>query len=116
MTVIADSVAWLCLTAGGFFLLAGGIGVLRFPDVYTRMHAAGMTDTMGAALILAGLAVHEGLTLVSVKLLIILVFLFFTSPTSSFALAHAAWTSGVHPVRTRSPVRNGGETTKETAP
>jgi len=77
--------------------LTGGIGVLRLPDVYTRMHAAGITDTLGAGAIIAGLMIQEGWTLISVKLALILIFLFFTNPTSSFALGHAALTSGIAP-------------------
>ena len=79
-------------------MLIGGIGVLRFPDVYTRMHAASITDTVGAGSILIGLTIQAGVSLVAVKLILMLVFLFFTSPTSSFSLAHAALSSGVEPV------------------
>jgi multicomponent Na+:H+ antiporter subunit G len=109
--VLGDAVSWLSILAGGLFIVAGAVGVLRLPDLYTRMHAASLTDTMGAALILLGLMVQEGATLISVKLALIAVFLFFTSPTSSFALAHAGMTSGVRPVldedRTARP--QGGE-------
>ena len=98
MDLALQIIAWILILAGSASILIGGIGVLRFPDIYTRMHAAGITDTAGAGLILAGLMVHEGATLVTVKLALMLVFLFFTSPTSSFSLAHAAMTSGVEPV------------------
>lgn len=98
MTGAADIVSWACLLGGSFFVLTGGVGVLRMPDVYTRSHAAGVTDTLGAILILSGLAVQSGFTLVSAKLLLILVFLLFTSPTASHALNHTAWTSGIRPV------------------
>jgi len=95
---VYEAVSWALIVAGSLAVIVGGIGVLRFPDVYTRMHAAGITDTAGAGLLLAGLMVHEGLTLVTVKLGLMLVFLFFTSPTASFSLAHAAMSSGVEPV------------------
>jgi multicomponent Na+:H+ antiporter subunit G len=98
MEILLQTVAWALILTGSAAVLIGGIGVLRFPDIYTRMHAASITDTAGAGLILAGLMVHEGATLVTVKLILMLVFLFFTSPTSSFSLAHAALTSGVEPV------------------
>lgn len=98
MELALHILAWAMVLGGSAAILVGGIGVLRFPDVYTRMHAAGITDTMGAGLLLGGLMVHEGATLVTVKLALILIFLFFTSPTSSFSLAHAAMTSGVEPV------------------
>ena len=94
-------------------MLIGGIGILRFPDVFTRMHAASITDTMGAGALLLGLTIQAGLTLVAVKLILILVFLFFTSPTSSFALAHAALSSGVEPILD-SDQREGNKIDRET--
>lgn len=90
-------VSWLLLAGGAFFLITGGVGLLRLPDVYSRMHAAGMTDTAGAALFIAGMSVYAGLTLVTVKLLMILVFILFTSPTATYALANAIWAGGVKP-------------------
>ncbi len=98
MGAIVDWLSWLCLLGGGFFVLAGGIGVVRLPDVYTRSHAAGMTDTLGAALILIGLMLQGGFTLITVKLILILVFIFFTSPTSTHALIHTAHASGIEPL------------------
>ncbi len=98
MILLRDSLSWLLILGGGFFLVVGAIGVLRLPDFFTRQHAAGMTDTLGAWLLLAGLMVQGGLTLVSVKLLLIVVFLFFTSPTSTHALAQAAIGSGLKPL------------------
>ena len=99
----ADIASWILLIAGSFFVLTGGIGILRMPDVYTRSHAAGITDTLGALLIIAGLAVQSGFTLVTVKLALILLFLLFTSPTSSHALNHTAWTSGLRPILDGAP-------------
>lgn len=97
MVIVIDTLSWALIIIGAFATLTGGIGVLRFPDIYTRMHAASITDTLGAGAILAGLILQAGPTLISAKLVLILVFLFFTSPTSSFALAHAALSSGVEP-------------------
>ena len=98
MALVVDIFSWVCLLAGGFFVLVGGIGVLRMPDVYTRSHAASITDTLGTALILVGLMAQAGPTLISAKLVLILIFLFFTSPTSSHALLHTAFSTGVKPV------------------
>lgn len=98
MAVAADIVSWVLLLTGGFFVLVGGIGILRMPDVYTRGHAASLTDTLGSALILSGLMVQAGPTLVTVKLILILAFFFFTSPTSSHALLHTAYSAGVKPL------------------
>lgn len=84
---------WLsaaCLLTGGLFGILGGIGLIRFPDFYSRLHAAGITDTLCALLIIVGLLIQAGLALVSVKLLLILLFLLFTAPTASHALARAA--------------------------
>ena len=96
---VLNAISWLLLMSGSFFILTGGVGLLRLPDVYSRMHAAGMTDTLGAGLFIAGMAVQGGFTLVSVKLLIILVFILFTSPTATYALANAVWSGGVQPKR-----------------
>ncbi len=85
------------LMGGSLFAVVGGIGVLRMPDVFTRLHAAGLTDTMGAGMILAGLMIHAGPNLVAVKLFLILGFLWFSSPVSAYALARATLSSGQEP-------------------
>ncbi len=93
--MIVDIASWLLMSLGGLFVFIGGIGALRMPDLYTRMHAASLTDTMGAVLIIAGVMLQAGASLAAVKLAAILVFLLFTSPTSSNALASAALLSGL---------------------
>ena len=113
MSIVADILSWGLVILGSVSMLIGGIGVLRFPDVYTRMHAASITDTMGAGALLLGLSIQAGFTLVAVKLILMLVFLFFTSPTSSFSLAHAALSSGVEPILD-SDQREGTEIDRET--
>ncbi|MFN4024028.1 MAG: monovalent cation/H(+) antiporter subunit G [Hyphomonas sp.] len=85
-----------CL-GGAILCLIGTIGVLRFPDVYTRIHAASITDTSGAALVLLGMALMAPNWMVLVKLLCIFIFLFLTGPTSSHALANAAHVAGLQP-------------------
>ena len=97
MGAIADILSWILLSAGGVFVLVGGIGALRMPNLYTRMHAASVTDTMGAILVMAGVMVQAGLTLATIKLAAILLFLLITSPTSSYALANAALLAGIEP-------------------
>ncbi len=84
------AVSMLLVCLGVFFLLAGAVGLIRFPDFYTRMHAAGKCDTLGSLLVLTGLALHEGFDLASVKLIIVAVFIFVTSPTATHAIARAA--------------------------
>ncbi|MEQ8696494.1 MAG: monovalent cation/H(+) antiporter subunit G [Bauldia litoralis] len=95
---IADGASWALLVAGALFCMAGGVGILRFPDVYTRSHAAGVIDTAGAILILAGLMIQAGLTLITVKLIIILFFLLFTGPVATHALVKAALSGGQMPL------------------
>jgi multicomponent Na+:H+ antiporter subunit G len=90
MTVLIDLLSWLILLGGVAFALIGSVGLLRMPDFYTRLHAAGITDTLGAGLILLGLMLQAGWTLISVKLLLILIFLWFTGPIATHALSRAA--------------------------
>lgn len=95
--MIIELLSWFCIVSGGLLGITGGIGMHRFPDVFSRLHAAGTTDTLCAALFLLGLALQSGLTLASVKLLVVFVFLLFTSPAASHALANAAWLGGLKP-------------------
>ncbi len=98
MALLADIASWACLIAGSLFALIGAAGIIRLPDVFARMHGAGIVDTLGMGLILAGLMIHEGFTMVTVKLVLIVVFIFFTSPTTTHALARAALNGGVKPL------------------
>jgi len=90
-------VSLACLLTGSFFAVVGGIGLVRLPDFFTRIHGSGITDTMGAGLVLIGLMLQAGLSLITIKLVIILFFLLVTSPTSTHALAKSALTHGVKP-------------------
>ncbi|MGD8859418.1 MAG: monovalent cation/H(+) antiporter subunit G [Myxococcales bacterium] len=87
--------SWICLTVGSAFCAIGGIGILRLPDLYTRTHAASITDTLGAGLLLLGLGLQAGLSLVSVKLLMVYAFMLITGPAASHALVKAAYAQGV---------------------
>jgi multicomponent Na+:H+ antiporter subunit G len=98
MDWILDGLSWILLMGGSFFMLAGAIGILRLPDVYSRTHASGMTDTLGAGLMLIGMAIQAGFTLAAVKLLMIILFIMFTSPTATYAVVHAALSEGLEPV------------------
>ena len=95
MTSIPDIVSWVSLVAGSAFCIVGAIGLIRMPDFWTRTHAAGVTDTLGAALILVGLMFQAGLSLVAVKLVMILGFLYLAGPTAGHALYRAAHGYGV---------------------
>lgn len=85
------------LLSGSLVAIISGLGLLRFPDFYTRLHSAGMTDTLCMLLIIGGLILQSGLSVLSIKLALILLFVLFTNPTSSHALARAAWVDGVIP-------------------
>ena len=98
MDLIADILSWALLLGGSAISIIGGIGMIRLPDLFTRMHAAGLIDTMGIGLIAIGLMVQSGFTLITVKLVIIVVFVLFTSPTATHALAKAALHGGVKPL------------------
>ena len=92
-----DALSWTLIVTGSIFLLIGSIGLIRLPDVFSRMHAAGIVDTLSMGLLVSGMAFQAGLTLVTVKLGLILLFMFFASPTSTHALAKAALDGGVKP-------------------
>ena len=95
MSQALDMLSVLLLFFGVLFILVGSIGLLRMPDVFTRMHAAGITDTIGAAAIILGLMLVAGWTIVLIKLLIVLLFQMLLNPTACHALARAA----VHGIR-----------------
>ena len=96
--LLIDLLSWACLVAGGVFCIIGAVGLLRMPDFYTRMHAASVVDTLGAGLILLGLMLQGGWTLVTAKLAMIGLLLLFASPTATHALARAALVRGVKPL------------------
>jgi len=119
MAAALDILSWICIVGGAFFCVVGGLGLVRLPDFYTRGHAAGVTDTMGAGLMLLGLMfqtegvdvaalghalaaldghhVADAIDLNLFKLLGIMAFLLITSPTSGHALGKAAFTQGLKP-------------------
>ena len=90
MMDIMGVVSAILLLVGSVFALIGSIGIVRMPDVFTRLHAAGITDTLGAAGVLLGLALKAGFSLLLVKLLRMLAFLLLLNPTACHALARAA--------------------------
>ena len=92
------------VSAGAFFLLVGSIGLIRLPDFYSRAHATGKSDTLGVILTILGLIVHEGLTLNSVKLALLVFFVALTNPTATHALSRAAHRAGLKPWLRKEPV------------
>lgn len=95
---IINLVSSLFITLGALSIIVGLLGVYRMPDFYTRLHAASIIDTLGAILILFGLILHHGLNIVSLKLLLILIFILITTPTAAHALAKSALHGNLKPI------------------
>lgn len=93
-----DVIGSVFLLSGAFFVLIGSIGIVRLPDFFTRTHASGKCDTLGLALVLLGLAIHEGGTLNTAKLILIAIFIAIANPTATHALARAAFKLGIKPI------------------
>ena len=92
-----DIISIIFIAAGLFFLIIAAIGVIRLPDVFTRSHAVSLTDSLGAFLMLFGVALHEGLSKNSLKILVVLVLLYLLNPVISHATIRAALRSGLKP-------------------
>ena len=116
MDIVFEILSWLLMLTGATMLVIGAIGVVRLPDVFARMHGAGIIDTMGACSVMIGFMFQAGLTIVTIKLALIVVFIIFTSPTSTHALAQAALHGGVRPQLDKAPEDDGreGETPSKT--
>lgn len=95
---VRDIASWVLFLSGGFFIVTGAVGIVRFPDFYTRMHAAGITDTAGAELMIIAMVLQAPSWMVTVKLLFIAFFLFLTSPVATHAIAHSAHIVGLRPM------------------
>ncbi|MEX0840416.1 MAG: monovalent cation/H(+) antiporter subunit G [Parvibaculum sp.] len=101
LDLVLDIASGISFAVGLAFLLIGAFGMIRLPDIWARVHAAGIIDTVGAELIVFGMILQAGLTQASLKLLLIGLFLFVTSPTATHAVVNAAFTAGLRPVRLR---------------
>lgn len=97
MGLVVDIAGWACLLGGSALVLIGALGILRLPDVFARMHGAGIIDTLGMGLLMIGMMIQAGITMVTVKLILIVAFLLFTGPTATHALARAALHGGETP-------------------
>jgi multicomponent Na+:H+ antiporter subunit G len=109
LDLLREALSWLLFLLGGAGVVVGAIGIVRFPDFYTRLHAAGITDTAGAELILLAMILQAPNWLVVAKLVFIGFFLFMTSPVSTHAIAHAAWVVGLRPMLGADLKREGDE-------
>ncbi|MFT4960353.1 MAG: multicomponent Na+:H+ antiporter subunit G [Paracoccaceae bacterium] len=97
MDTFVNILSWICIVSGSFFAIVGAVGTLRFPDFWSRLHAASISESAGVILLLVGMMLQAGPGLIAVKLLIILIFLFITGPTATHAMANAAFVSGLKP-------------------
>lgn len=93
--LILDIISSILLIAGVFFGFSGALGLFKFPDFFTRMHAASVTDSIATIFILFGLILQTSFDINTAKLLFILAFLMITSPTASHALAKSARHGGL---------------------
>ncbi len=109
--MIVDIVSITSIALGCLLSLIGGLGIIRLPDMYARLHAVGITDTLSSFLVLFGLALQAGVALVVFKLLFVFMFLVFTSPVSSFALANNAWRYGLRNTEEQQATKQNTETT-----
>jgi multicomponent Na+:H+ antiporter subunit G len=112
LDIVVTGLSWFAISAGSFFVLVGTIGLIRMPDVFTRMHAASLVDTLGAGLLIAGMMLQAGFTATSLKLLFIFLLLFITSPVATHAVAQATLEAGDLPelkVDRRDRARTAGD-------
>jgi multicomponent Na+:H+ antiporter subunit G len=98
MSLAVDIASWALILAGSFFTLVGAIGLVRMPDIFTRMHAASVTDTAGAGLLIFGMMLQAGFTLTALKLLMLLVLFLFTGPVVTHALAQTCLHEKIKPL------------------
>jgi multicomponent Na+:H+ antiporter subunit G len=95
--LILEILSGILISAGVFLFVSGTLGLIRLPDFYSRMHATGKCDTLGALLALFGLAMYNGLNLVTLKIIFIVVFIFVANPTATHAIGRAALVNEVKP-------------------
>ena len=99
MFTIINIISLIFIILGLFFIIAGTVGLIRFPDFYSRMHATGKCDTLGEGLVIIGLIIYQGFDLISVKLLFLVIFIFVANPVATHAIARAAYKVGLQPWR-----------------
>ena len=107
MSLVVDIASWVCVLLGSFFTIVGAFGLVRMPEVFTRMHAASVTDTLGVGFLILGMGLQAGLSLVTLKLLFLLALFFFTAPVVTHALAQACLHENIRPMLTEDRTRRG---------
>lgn len=98
MNTLLDILSWISIAIGAFGVLTASLGLLRLPEFFSRTHATGILDTLGAGMILLGFGLQTGLSLVTFKIALVFVFILITGPTAAHALARSALRSGVKPM------------------
>lgn len=98
MTIVVDIASWVCILLGSFFTLVGAFGLIRMPEVFTRMHAASVTETLGVGFLIIGMCLQAGLTLGTAKLIFLMLLFLFIAPVVTHALAQACLHEGIKPL------------------
>jgi multicomponent Na+:H+ antiporter subunit G len=98
LEILRDVIAAILILGGSAFVILGAVGIIRMPDVFTRLHAVSLSDTIGASLILLGLAVESGLNLVTARLVLLVLFLVFAGPMATHAVIRAALHAKLKPI------------------
>lgn len=98
MMLFIEIASWILILLGSFFTIVGALGLVRMPEVFTRMHAASVTDTVGVGFLISGMGLQAGLSLVTLKLLFLMLLFVFTAPVVTHALAQACLHEDVEPV------------------
>jgi multicomponent Na+:H+ antiporter subunit G len=97
MMLLVEIASWALILLGSFFTIVGALGLVRMPEVFTRMHAASVTDTLGVGFLILGMCLQAGLSLITLKLLFLMLLFVFTVPVVTHALAQACLHEGVEP-------------------
>ncbi len=106
--LVIEIVSWILILSGSAFTVIGAVGTVRFPNFWSRLHAASVSESAGMILLIAGMCLQSGMTLVTVKLVVIGIFIFITGPTSTHAVANAALMSGERPVEDLDSEKSSG--------
>lgn len=98
MTLFIDLLSWACFVTGSFLCITGGVGLIRFPDFFTRLHASSVMETLATPLIIIGLMLQMEFSIDTLKLLLVIFFVLMTNPTATHAMAKAALHGGQKPL------------------
>jgi multicomponent Na+:H+ antiporter subunit G len=98
VTIVIDIASWGCILLGSFFTLVGAFGLVRMPELFTRMHAASVVETLGVGFLILGMCLQAGFTLVTAKLIFLMLLFLFMAPVVTHALAQACLHEGIKPL------------------